>query len=80
MSVLLYLLNYTHLEALAFPYAEASSLLPLLLMSDKATFCYICIWSPGSLHVYSLVGGLVLGSSERSDWFILFFLWGCNPL
>jgi hypothetical protein len=37
------------------------SLLPLL--PDKAILCYICGWSHGSLHVYSLVGGLVTGSS-----------------
>jgi hypothetical protein len=40
----------------------------------------ICSWSQGSLHVYSLVGGLVPGSSGGSGWLILlFFLWGCNP-
>ena len=32
-------------------------------MSHKAILCYICSWSHGSLHVYSLVGGLVPGSS-----------------
>jgi hypothetical protein len=26
----------------------------LLLMPDKAIFCYICSWSQGSLHVYFL--------------------------
>jgi hypothetical protein len=31
----------------------------LLSMSDKAILCYKCSWSHGSLHVYSLVGGLV---------------------
>ena len=36
---------------------------PLPLMSDKAILCYICSWSPVSLHVYSLVGGLVPRSS-----------------
>ena len=36
---------------------------PLPLMSDKAVLCYICSWSHGSLHVYSLVGGLVPGCS-----------------
>ena len=40
---------------------------PLLLMPDKAilyiTICtYICSWSCGSLHVHSLVGGLVPGA------------------
>jgi hypothetical protein len=33
--------------------------------------CYICGWSHGYLHVYSLVGGLVLGSSGGSCWLIL---------
>ena len=35
----------------------------LLLMPDKAILCYICGWSHRSLHVYSLVGGLIPGSS-----------------
>jgi len=35
----------------------------LLLMLNNAILCYICSWSHGSLHVYSLVGGLVSGSS-----------------
>jgi hypothetical protein len=53
----------------------------LLLMLDKAILCYIYRWSHGSLHVYSLVGGLVPGSSGGSGWLILlFFLWGCKPL
>jgi hypothetical protein len=33
------------------------------LLPDKAILCYICSCSHGSLHVYSLVGGLVSGSS-----------------
>jgi hypothetical protein len=38
---------------------------PLLpLMSNKAIFCHICGQHHGSLHVYSLVGGLVPGSSR----------------
>jgi len=50
---------------------------PLLsLMLNKTILCYICDWSHGSLHVYSLVGCLVSGSSEGSGWLILlFFLW-----
>ena len=37
---------------------------PLLpLMSNKAIFCHICDQCHGSLHVYSLVGGPVPGSS-----------------
>jgi hypothetical protein len=49
---------------------------PLLpLMPNKAILCYICSWSHESLHVYSLVGGLVSGSSGASGWLIsLFFL------
>ena len=35
----------------------------LPLMSNKAILCHICGWSYGSLHVYSLVGGLVHGNS-----------------
>ena len=50
-------------------------------MSEKAIFCYICSWSPGSLYVYSLVGGLVPGSSECTGWYILLcLLWDCKPL
>jgi hypothetical protein len=60
------------------PSQDQGSLLPL--MPNKTIFCYICGWSSGSLHVYFLVGGLVPGSSERSGWLILFFLWGCKSL
>ena len=51
---------------------------PLLsLMSNKAILCYICSWS----HGYSLVGGLLPGSSGGTGWLILLFLqWGCKPL
>jgi hypothetical protein len=35
----------------------------LLLMSHKAILCYICGWSLESLHMYSLLGDLVPGSS-----------------
>ena len=50
---------------------------PLPLMPDKTILCYICGWSHGSLQVYSLVDGLVPGSSGVSGWFILLFLlWG----
>jgi len=48
---------------------------PLLsLKSHKAIFCYICGWSQGSLHVYSLVGDLVPGSYGSTGYFILLFL------
>jgi hypothetical protein len=42
------------------PSQDQGSLLPL--MSNKAILCYTCSWSYESLHVYSLVGGLVPGS------------------
>jgi hypothetical protein len=55
---------------------------PLLpLMFSKAILCYICGWSHGPLHVYSLVGGLVPGNSGGFGWLmLLFFLWGCKPI
>jgi hypothetical protein len=54
---------------------------PLLtLMTEKAIFCYICIWSHEFHHVYSLVGGLIPGSYRGTGWFILLFLlYGCKP-
>jgi hypothetical protein len=72
------------LPALAFPYTGESNLHRTKGLSpidaNKAILCYICGWSHGSLHVYSLVGGLVPGSSGGSGWFILlFFLWVANP-
>jgi hypothetical protein len=55
---------------------------PLLsLMSIRAIFCYICSRSHGFLHVYSLVDGLVPGSSGGTGWYILLFvLRGCKLL
>ena len=42
---------------------------------------HICGWGHKLLHVYSLVSGLVPGSSGGSGWLIfLFFLWGCKSL
>jgi hypothetical protein len=43
------------------PSQDQGHLLPL--MTNKAILCYISSWSHGSLHVYSLVGCLVPGSS-----------------
>jgi hypothetical protein len=40
----------------------------LLLMPDKAILCYICTGVHGSLHVLSLVGGLVPGISGEFGW------------
>ena len=55
------------LHCLSIPLCWASSLhrikVSLPLMPDKAILCYISSWSNGSLHLYSLVGGLVPGSS-----------------
>ena len=52
----------------------------LPLISDKAVLCYICSWSHGHSHVYSLVDGLVSGSSGGIDLLILSFVyWRCNP-
>ena len=60
------------------PSQDQGPLLPL--MSKKAILCYVCSCRHGSLHVYSLVGGLVSGSSGRSVWLmLLFFLWFVNP-
>jgi hypothetical protein len=57
------------------PSQDQGPLLPI--MSDKIILCYICSWSPGSLHVYFLVDGL---SSGVSGWLILlFFLLVANP-
>jgi hypothetical protein len=72
-------LIFSHLPVLVYAYTEAfepsqdqGPLLPL--MSQKAILGYICDWSHGSFHVYSLVGGLVPGISRRGIWFILLFL------
>jgi hypothetical protein len=43
------------------PLQDQGPLLPLL--TNKTIFCCTCSWSHVSLHVYSLVGGLVPGSS-----------------
>jgi hypothetical protein len=39
-------------------------------MPDKAILGYMCIWSHGSLYVYSLVGGLVPGSMGGGGWLV----------
>ena len=54
---------------------------PPLSLPDKAILCYICSWSYGPLHVYSLLPGLVPGRSEGSGWLIvMFFPWGCKTM
>jgi hypothetical protein len=50
------------------------------LMPDKATLCYICGWSHGSLHKYSLVDSLVPGNSGGLDgWYYCSFYGVTNP-
>jgi hypothetical protein len=74
--------TYSCLPTFTFPYTGASS-----LHKTKGLSSNWCLTSPssatypvgtiGSLHVYSLVGDLVPGSSGGSGWLILlFFLWG----
>jgi hypothetical protein len=58
----------SHLTALATPFSGGikppqDQEPPLPLMPDKAVLCYICSGSHGPAHVYTLVGGLVPGSS-----------------
>jgi len=86
MRVLPHPSTHSHLTSLAFPYTGTRSLhrtkgLSSYWRLQKAILCYMCSWSQRSLHVYSSIGGLVLGNSEVSVWLILlFFLWGCkNP-
>ena len=86
MRVFPHLPTHSRLSGLTFPIHWGieplkDQCLLVLLMPDKAILCYICGWSHGSLHVYSLNGGLVPGSSGASGWLILLFvLWGCKPL
>ena len=76
--------THSCLITLAFLYTRASSFhrtKDLPLMPDKAILCYICSWSHGFLHVYSLVGGLLPRSSGVSVCLtLLFFLWGYKPI
>jgi hypothetical protein len=51
---------------------------PLPLLSGKAIFCYMCMWSHGSLQVYSLDGGLDSGRTGWSGQPMLFFQWDFN--
>ena len=79
MRVLLHRPTHSHLTALSFPYTGESepSLNPgplLPLMPDNAILCYLYGWSHGSLHVCSLVGGLVPGSSGGSGGLILLLI------
>jgi hypothetical protein len=55
------------------PRKDDGPLLPLI--PDKSIFCYICSWNLGPLHVYSLVGVLVPGSSARGGGLVC---WYCH--
>ena len=59
------------------PSQDQGPLLPL--MTNKAILCYICSWSHGSLHVYSLVGDLVPGRFWGFGWLILLFFRYFHP-
>ena len=68
--------NHAHLTRLAPPFTGASShhrtkRLPLPLMLDKTILCHICSRSHESLFVYSLVGALVLQSSEGFNKYVI---------
>jgi hypothetical protein len=59
------------LSALEFPYAGSSSLHRTKeLQSHCCHISYICSWSHGSLHVYSLVGGLVPENFGGGVWLV----------
>jgi len=68
MKLLPYPPTHSCLTALAFLYTGASSFHRTKDFSShwcqiRPIFCYICSWSHGSAHVFSLDGGLVPGSS-----------------
>jgi hypothetical protein len=68
-------LKFTFQMLSPFPVPTPISEAPYPILPPHASMrVFICSWS----HVYSLVDGLAPGSSGRSGWLILFFLWGCN--
>jgi hypothetical protein len=74
MRVLPHPPTYSFLTTLAFPFTlgcikpPQDQGPPLPLMPDKAILYYIRSWSHWSLHVYSLLGGLVPESSVEGWW------------
>ena len=50
-------------------------------MSNEVILCYKCYWSHGSLHVYTLVGGLVPGSygGDLVVWYCCSSYGAANP-
>ena len=80
LRVCLHLLTHSCLPTQAFPYTGNLSQNQgpvLLLISYKATLCYICCWSLRSLCVYSLVDGLVPVSFGRGSC-LLILLFSCE--
>ena len=76
---------HSHFTTRAFPYTGKSSLHRTKdLSSFDSRQCHLLLHmqlEPWAIHVYSLVGGLVHGSSGGSGWLIfLFFLWGYKHL
>lgn len=75
----------THIHSLYCPHIplhwesnlDKSKGFPFHWCPNKAIFCYICSWSPGSVHILSFGSGFVPGSS---GWLALLFLWGCKLL
>jgi hypothetical protein len=82
MRVFLYPHIHSCLPALPLPYTESSSLHRTSPPSDaQQGHPLLHLLDHGSLHVYSLVGGLVPGNPGGSGWLILFFFLGCcKPL
>jgi hypothetical protein len=68
--------THSCLPTLAFPYTATSNLqrTKVSLMPYKAILCHICSWSHWSLHVYSLVGYLMHGSSRGHKSFFFFLM------
>jgi hypothetical protein len=88
MRVLPHPVTHSCLPALAFSYTGVSNshrtkgcFLPM--RSNKAILCHICSGSHGFLHVYSLVGGPVLGVWGRGEvtrrLILLLLPQGCKP-
>jgi hypothetical protein len=83
MRVFAHIPTHSNIPDLAFPYIKPSQYQGpnFTLMFDKAILCYICCWSLGLFHGYSLFGGLVSGVSGDSVWLIVLLLrCGCKPL
>ena len=79
--------THSCLPTLTFSYTGVSSLhrtkgLSSLFVQQGHPLLHMLL-EPWSLHVYSLVGGLIPGTRGGgvSSWcLLLFFLWGCKPI